>query len=63
MDLKLRYRVTDADYTDILLGRTFPNKVKKMKSIIYFDKTLNESQKEAVNFSLENQVSDTWTTR
>jgi DNA polymerase alpha-associated DNA helicase A len=36
----------------ILLGQTAPTKVTDLVDLKFFDETLNESQKEAVRFSL-----------
>jgi DNA polymerase alpha-associated DNA helicase A len=36
----------------ILLGRSSPTKVEEVKQIKFIDETLNDSQKDAVQFSL-----------
>lgn len=38
--------------TNILLGRTKPSVVKELIDVKFFDKALNDSQKDAVRFSL-----------
>lgn len=37
---------------NVLLGQSSPSTVQKMDDIIFFDETLNDSQREAVKFAL-----------